>query len=55
MKPLWHGGMKVCSIGPGHMTRMAAVTRNRMAIDLETQCAAFETGPNKFVQMMTLG
>ena len=26
MKPLWHRGTKICSNGPGHMTRMAAMT-----------------------------
>ena len=25
MKPPWDGGMKVCSNGPGHMTKMAAM------------------------------
>ena len=25
MKPLWDGGMKVCSNGPCHMTNMAAM------------------------------
>ena len=25
IEPLWHGGMKVCSNGPGHMTEMAAM------------------------------
>ena len=25
MNPLWDGGMKVCSNGPGHMTKMAAM------------------------------
>ena len=24
MEPPWEGGMKVCSNGPGHMTKMAA-------------------------------
>ena len=24
MEPQWDGGTKVCSIGPGHMTKMAA-------------------------------
>ena len=25
MEPPWDGGMKVCSTGPGHMTKMAAM------------------------------
>ena len=25
MEPPWDGGMKVCSNGPGHMTKMAAM------------------------------
>ena len=25
MEPQWDGGMKVCSNGPGHMTKMAAM------------------------------
>ena len=26
MEPPWDGGTKVCSNGPGHMTKMAAMT-----------------------------
>ena len=26
MEPLWQGGTKVCSNGPGHMTKMATMT-----------------------------
>ena len=26
IKPLWHGGMKVCSNGPGHLTKTAPMT-----------------------------
>ena len=26
MEPPWDGGTKVCSNGPGHMTKMAATT-----------------------------
>ena len=46
MEPPWHGGTKVCSNGPGHMTNMAAMPhvktlknlllRNQKADDLET-------------------
>ena len=25
MEPPWDGGMKICSNGPGHMTKMAAM------------------------------
>ena len=25
LEPLWDGGTKVCSNGPGHMTKMAAM------------------------------
>ena len=25
MEPTWDGGMQVCSNGPGHMTKMAAM------------------------------
>ena len=47
MEPPWVGGTKVCSNGPGHMTKMAAMPiygknlkklllRNQKAYDLET-------------------
>ena len=47
MELLWDGGMKVCSNGPGHMTKMATMPiygknlknnllRNRKADDLES-------------------
>ena len=46
----WEGGTKICSTGPGHMTKMAAMPiygknhknllRNQKADDLETWCAA---------------
>ena len=47
MELLWDGGTKVCSNGPGHMTKMAAMPiygknlkkfllRNQKADDLET-------------------
>ena len=51
MEPLWDGGTKVYSNGPGHMTKTAAVPiygknlknlllRNQKADDLETGYAA---------------
>ena len=50
MEPPWDGGMKVCSNGPGHMTKMAAMPIygknlknlhwNQKADDLETWYAA---------------
>ena len=51
MEPLWDGRTKVCSNGPGHMTKMAAVPYkvktlknlllwNQKADDLETWYAA---------------
>ena len=50
MESPWDGGMKVCSNGPGHMTKMATMPvygknlqnllRNLKADDLETWYAA---------------
>ena len=50
MESPWDGGMKVCSNGPGHMTKMAAIPiygknlknlfQNQKADDLETWYAA---------------
>ena len=51
MEPPWDGGKKVCSNGPGHMTKMAAMTvcgknlkkfspPEQKAHDLETWYAA---------------
>ena len=51
MESPWDGETKVCSNGPGHMTKMAAMPiygknlknlllRNQKADDLETWCAA---------------
>ena len=51
MEPPWDGGTKVCSNGPGHMTKMAAMPiygknhknlllRNQRTDDLETWYAA---------------
>ena len=45
MELLWYGGMKVCSNGPGHMTKMAAMPLknllwNQKADDTETWYAA---------------
>ena len=46
MEPPWDGGTKICSNGPGHMTKMAAMPiygkkkknllQNQKAYDLET-------------------
>ena len=44
MEPPWDGGMKVCSNGPGHMTKLAAMPiydknlllQNQKADDLES-------------------
>ena len=51
VEPSWDGGTKVCSKGPGHMTKMAAMLiygktlknlllRNQNADDIETWYAA---------------
>ena len=51
MKPSWDGGTKVCSNGPAHMTKMAAIPicnknlknvllRNQKADDIESWYAA---------------
>ena len=65
MEPPWDGGMKVCSNGPGHMTKMAAIPmcgKNLKKSSLEPKgrwlwklvwhigCSS----TTKFVQMMTL-
>ena len=58
-------GMKDCSNGPGHMTKMAATpiygknplkiffSRTRRPMDLV--CSIGDVWPTKFVQMMILG
>ena len=67
--PPWDGGMKVCSNGPGHMTKMAAMPtygKNMKNSSLCNQrgwwhwkliCSIryLNTTCTKFVQMMTLG
>ena len=57
MESPWDGGMKVCSNGPSHMTKMAAMPAiknlhlwNQKADDLETWYAALGA-----VHMKTLG
>ena len=64
MEPPWDGGMKVCSNGPGHMTKMAAMPiygKNLKKIFSETKrpmtllCSIECSSTTKFVQMMTLG
>ena len=51
MELLWDWGTKICSNGPGHMTKMAAMPiygknlkdflLQNQKVDLETWCAAF--------------
>ena len=63
VESLWDGGTKACSNGPGHMTKVAAMTIygkkkknllwNLKADDLETWYAAPST--TKFVQVMPIG
>ena len=69
VEPPWDGGTKVCSNGPGHMTKMAAMSiygktltnlllRNQKTYDLVTWYVALGARvlPSIFnVQMMTLG
>ena len=61
----WDGGTKVCSKGPGHMTKMAAMPIygqnlknllwNQNANNLETWYAAMGARVLQVFQMMTLG
>ena len=63
MELLRDGGTKICSNGPGHSTKMAAMPiyvknllRNQKADDLETfVCSIGCSNTTKFAQMMTLG
>ena len=51
VEPQWKGGTKVCTNGPGHMTKMAAMPiygknfllQNHKSVDLETWHAASVT------------
>ena len=64
---LWDGGTKVCSNGPGHMTKMAAMSiygknlKKSSSPEPEGQCPWILVGiircssTTKFAQMMTLG
>ena len=62
----WDGGMKICSNGPGHMTKMAAMPiygKNIKNSYLEPKgrwpwkliCSIKYSSTTKFVQMMPLG
>ena len=62
----WDGGMKICSNGPGHMTKMAAMPiygKNIKNSSLEPKgrwpwkliCSIKYSSTTKFVQMMPLG
>ena len=59
MEPPWEGGTKVCSNGPGHMTKMAAMPiygKNLKKISFP-EPKVYNIGcisTTKFVQMMTL-
>ena len=67
MESPWAGGTKVCSKGPGHMTKMAAMPiygKNlKKSSSLEPKgwwpwnlvCSIWCSSTTKFVQMMTLG
>ena len=47
--------MKVCSNGPGHMTKMAAMPIYGKNPSKILVCSIGDVGPTKFVQMMILG
>ena len=66
MELLWDRGTKICSNGPGHMTKMAAVPiygKNLKKSSLEPKgrwpwilvCINGWSSTTKFAQMMTLG
>ena len=66
MELLWDGGTKVCSNGPGHMTKLAAMPiygKNVKKSSLEPKgwwpwnlvCNIEYSSTIKFAQMMTLG
>ena len=55
-------GTKVCSNGPGHMTKMAATPiydknplKNLLQNQIVDDLRIWDVGPTKFVQMMFLG
>ena len=65
METPWDGGTKVCSNGPGHITKMAAKpiygkTPKKSSPKPEgwwpwdLVCSIGDVGPKKFVQMMVL-
>ena len=66
MEPPWDGGMKVCSNGPGHMTKMATMpiygknlkkiffSGTKRLMTLEVGMGIRCSSTTKFVQMMTL-
>ena len=54
MEPSWDGGTKVCLIGPGHVSKMAAMPI--YGKDLKKFSSPEPKGQIiKFVQMITLG
>ena len=67
MEPSWDGGTKVCSSGPGHMTKMAAMPISSKNFKKSSSpkpkgrwpwnvvCSIGCSSTTKFVQMMTLG
>ena len=67
MESPWDGGMKVCSNGPGHMTKMAAMPIYCKNLKKSSSpepkgrwpwymvCSIGCSNTTKFVQMMTLG
>ena len=67
MKPPWDGGMKDCSNGPGHMTKMAAMPVCGKSLQKSSSpelkglwpwklvCSIGCSSTTNFVQMMTLG
>ena len=67
VEPPWDGGMKVCSNGPGHMTKMATMLiygknlKNSSSLEPNSQWPwklvynIEYSSTTKFIQMMTLG
>ena len=67
MEPPWYGGTKVCSNGPGHMTKLATMLiygenlKNSSSPEPKSQwpwnlvCSIKCSSTTKFVQLMTLG
>ena len=66
VEPTWDVGMKICSNGPGHMTKMVAMpiygkTLKKWSLKPKGQrpwnlvCSIKYSNTTRFVQMMTLG